>query len=72
MYKSGNWFEIQAKTIETKCINKNGISLTFTGIEMKLRKDAVLNIDVNTGVETIDEDQYRENKQNYLKSVGLI
>ena len=66
-----NWITSRAKSIERKCLNKFGRSLSFTGIEMILRDGAVISIDIETKVITIDKDKYKENKEKYLKEVGL-
>ena len=60
-----------AKAIERECLDKYNKSLSFSGIEMILRKDAVIENQLDTGLMVIDIDKYKENKIKYLKEMGL-
>lgn len=68
VYKSFGWVDTQAKTLERKTLNRAGKSLTWNGIADKLCKNAI--IEVRDKYFVLDEDKYKENKQetiNYLK-----
>lgn len=60
LYKSWEWLQNQAKTLETKTIRRHGRSLTFSGIQRMLTDGAVIEVDDKTVI--LDEDSYRHNK----------
>ncbi len=65
VYKDFKWIQTQAKTIETKCLKRNKLSLSFSAIERILSKGAIISIDDGKTL-VIDKDIYDKNKKDYL------